>query len=151
MLTGPQNMPVFGDNELTPDEKRELITYITMQIQQEKDPGGLFNLGRLRPGHRGSGDLRRRHHHPGLRGAVDCGEVMTVVKDGAHDSGTQPVDVHDPRLSRFEIVQEGARRDDIEIVTYESQFPRRTPRRRSGWSAPSPCCSCSPAPVRWRS
>jgi len=49
MLTGPQNMPVFGDNELTPDEKRELITYITLQIQQEKDPGGVFNLGGYGP------------------------------------------------------------------------------------------------------
>ena len=49
MLTGPQNMPVFGDNELSPEEKRELITYITMQIQDEKDPGGLFNLGRYGP------------------------------------------------------------------------------------------------------
>jgi ubiquinol-cytochrome c reductase cytochrome c subunit len=49
MLTGPQNMPVFGDNELTPEEKRELITYITLQIQEEKDPGGLFNLGRYGP------------------------------------------------------------------------------------------------------
>ena len=49
MLTGPQNMPVFGDNELSPQEKRELITYITMQIQDEKDPGGLFNLGRYGP------------------------------------------------------------------------------------------------------
>jgi ubiquinol-cytochrome c reductase iron-sulfur subunit len=48
---------------------------------------------------------------------------MTVVKDGAHESGAKPVDVQDPRLSRFEIVKEGARRDDIEIVTYESQFP----------------------------
>jgi ubiquinol-cytochrome c reductase iron-sulfur subunit len=52
---------------------------------------------------------------------------MTVVKDGGHESGTrsgtEPVDVQDPRLSRFEIVREGARRDDIEIVTYESQFP----------------------------
>ena len=48
---------------------------------------------------------------------------MTVVKDGSHEPGTAPVDVHDPRLSRFEIVKEGARRDDIEIVTYESQFP----------------------------
>jgi ubiquinol-cytochrome c reductase iron-sulfur subunit len=47
---------------------------------------------------------------------------MTVVQDGAHGSGTQPVDVNDPRLSRFDIVREGARRDDIEIVTYESQF-----------------------------
>ena len=46
MLTGPQNMPVFGDNEITPDQKREIITYIHTQIQQDKDPGGLFNLGR---------------------------------------------------------------------------------------------------------
>ncbi|WP_372472051.1 cytochrome bc1 complex Rieske iron-sulfur subunit [Jidongwangia harbinensis] len=48
---------------------------------------------------------------------------MTVMKEGAHGAGTKPVDVQDPRLSRFEIVREGARRDDIEIVTYESQFP----------------------------
>jgi ubiquinol-cytochrome c reductase iron-sulfur subunit len=47
---------------------------------------------------------------------------MTVVHDGSHDAGTEPVDVQDPRLSRFEIIKEGARRDDIEIVTYESQF-----------------------------
>jgi len=49
MLTGPQNMPVFGDNELTPDQKREIVTYVTTQIQQNKDPGGLFNLGRFGP------------------------------------------------------------------------------------------------------
>jgi ubiquinol-cytochrome c reductase iron-sulfur subunit len=48
---------------------------------------------------------------------------MTVVKDGTPESGAEPVDVQDPRLSRFEIVKEGARRDGIEIVTYESQFP----------------------------
>ncbi|XVU27291.1 cytochrome bc1 complex diheme cytochrome c subunit [Actinoplanes sp. CA-054009] len=49
MLTGPQNMPVFGDNQLTPDEKREIITYVTVQLQQDRDPGGLFNLGRYGP------------------------------------------------------------------------------------------------------
>ncbi|MCU7725703.1 c-type cytochrome [Actinoplanes sp. KI2] len=49
MLTGPQNMPVFGDNELTPEQKREIITYITVQLQDDKDPGGLFNLGRYGP------------------------------------------------------------------------------------------------------
>jgi ubiquinol-cytochrome c reductase cytochrome c subunit len=42
-------MPVFGDNELTPDQKREIITYINLQLQQDKDPGGLFNLGRYGP------------------------------------------------------------------------------------------------------
>lgn len=49
---------------------------------------------------------------------------MTVVEHGhgPKKDGTEPVDVNDPRLSRFEIVREGARRDDIEIVTYESQF-----------------------------
>jgi ubiquinol-cytochrome c reductase cytochrome c subunit len=49
MLSGPQNMPVFGDNQLTPDQKRDLISYIKYQIQEDKDPGGLFNLGRYGP------------------------------------------------------------------------------------------------------
>lgn len=49
MLTGPQNMPVFGDNQLTPEQKREIITYVTLQLQEDKDPGGLFNLGRYGP------------------------------------------------------------------------------------------------------
>jgi ubiquinol-cytochrome c reductase iron-sulfur subunit len=47
---------------------------------------------------------------------------MTVLEEDAHSADTKPVDVHDPRLSRFEILKEGLRRDDIEIVTYESQF-----------------------------
>ncbi len=36
---------------------------------------------------------------------------------------TEQVDINDPKLSRFEIIREGARRDDIEIVHYEPQFP----------------------------
>jgi ubiquinol-cytochrome c reductase iron-sulfur subunit len=48
---------------------------------------------------------------------------MTVLENGGHNSETKPVDVHDPRLTRFEILKEGLRRDDIEIVTYEPQFP----------------------------
>jgi ubiquinol-cytochrome c reductase iron-sulfur subunit len=42
---------------------------------------------------------------------------MTTVHDEQ-----DAVDVTDPRLTRFEIMKEGARRDEIEIVTYESQF-----------------------------
>ncbi|GAB2590955.1 putative ubiquinol-cytochrome c reductase cytochrome c subunit [Paractinoplanes abujensis] len=49
MLSGPQNMPVFGDNQLTPEEKREIITYIKVQLQDERDPGGIFNLGGYGP------------------------------------------------------------------------------------------------------
>jgi ubiquinol-cytochrome c reductase iron-sulfur subunit len=33
------------------------------------------------------------------------------------------VDVHDPRLSRFDLVREGARRDGVEIVHYAPRFP----------------------------
>jgi ubiquinol-cytochrome c reductase cytochrome c subunit len=47
MLTGPQNMPVFGDNELTPQEKRDIIAYV-QDLKAERDPGG-FGLGRYGP------------------------------------------------------------------------------------------------------
>ena len=47
---------------------------------------------------------------------------MTTTQHGNGGSGEPPVDLSDPRLSRFDIVKEGLRRDDIEIVTYESQF-----------------------------
>jgi ubiquinol-cytochrome c reductase iron-sulfur subunit len=41
----------------------------------------------------------------------------------AHNGATgEAVDVNDPHLTRFDIVKEGLRRDDIEIITYESQF-----------------------------
>ncbi|NJC83468.1 cytochrome bc1 complex diheme cytochrome c subunit [Planosporangium mesophilum] len=47
MLSGPQNMPVFGDNQLTPQEKRDIIAYIQYQ-KHDKDPGG-FGLARYGP------------------------------------------------------------------------------------------------------
>jgi ubiquinol-cytochrome c reductase cytochrome c subunit len=47
MLSGPQNMPVFGDNQLTPDEKRDIIAYI-QHLQSDGDPGG-WGIGRIGP------------------------------------------------------------------------------------------------------
>ncbi len=47
MLTGPQNMPVFGDNQLTPDEKQDIIAYI-QNLQDDVDPGG-WGIGRIGP------------------------------------------------------------------------------------------------------
>jgi ubiquinol-cytochrome c reductase cytochrome c subunit len=47
MLTGPENMPVFGDNQLTPDEKRSIITYV-QTITEQADPGGA-GIGRIGP------------------------------------------------------------------------------------------------------
>jgi ubiquinol-cytochrome c reductase cytochrome c subunit len=47
MLTGPENMPVFGDNQLTPDEKRSIINYV-QTIRETADPGGA-GIGRIGP------------------------------------------------------------------------------------------------------
>ncbi|MQA32427.1 cytochrome bc1 complex diheme cytochrome c subunit [Modestobacter roseus] len=47
MLSGPGNMPVFGDNQLTPEEKRSIITYV-QTVQAQADPGGA-GVGRVGP------------------------------------------------------------------------------------------------------
>jgi ubiquinol-cytochrome c reductase cytochrome c subunit len=47
MLTGPQQMPIFSDKVMTPQDKRDVIAYVTA-LQTQKDPGG-FGLGRLGP------------------------------------------------------------------------------------------------------
>jgi ubiquinol-cytochrome c reductase cytochrome c subunit len=47
MLSGPENMPVFGDNQLTPDEKRSIINYV-QTIKATPDPGGA-GIGRVGP------------------------------------------------------------------------------------------------------
>jgi len=47
MLTGPQNMPVFNDMNITPQEKADIITYLQF-LQNEPAVGGL-TLGSLGP------------------------------------------------------------------------------------------------------
>ena len=44
MLTGPESMPVFGDGTVTPQEKRDIIAFIT-DTRNEPNPGG-FSLAR---------------------------------------------------------------------------------------------------------
>ena len=44
MLTGPEAMPVFGDGTITPNEKRDIIAFIT-DTRNEPNPGGT-SLGR---------------------------------------------------------------------------------------------------------
>ncbi|MCW2837459.1 MAG: Cytochrome bc1 complex cytochrome c subunit [Marmoricola sp.] len=47
MLTGPQQMPVFGDQVLTPQDKRQIIAYLK---KNEETPNyGGFTLGSLGP------------------------------------------------------------------------------------------------------
>jgi ubiquinol-cytochrome c reductase cytochrome c subunit len=47
MLTGPEAMPVFNDATLTPQNKRDIIAYVT-EKRAETNPGG-FSLGRIGP------------------------------------------------------------------------------------------------------
>jgi ubiquinol-cytochrome c reductase cytochrome c subunit len=47
MVTGPQNMPVFNDSNITPEEKRNVITFLK-EIESQGSPGGA-QLGSLGP------------------------------------------------------------------------------------------------------
>jgi ubiquinol-cytochrome c reductase cytochrome c subunit len=47
MVTGPQNMPVFNDMNISPEDKRDIITYLKY-IENNPSPGGLA-LGSLGP------------------------------------------------------------------------------------------------------
>ena len=52
MLTGPENMPVYGDRQLTPDEKKDIIGYIKSVTDGNNNPGGnaLGGLGPISEG-----------------------------------------------------------------------------------------------------
>ncbi|KRE80604.1 cytochrome bc1 complex diheme cytochrome c subunit [Arthrobacter sp. Soil762] len=47
MVTGPQNMPVFSDANVTPEGKRDIVTFLK-QIEANGSPGGA-DLGALGP------------------------------------------------------------------------------------------------------
>jgi ubiquinol-cytochrome c reductase cytochrome c subunit len=47
MATGPANMPVFNDNNLSPTDKKDIISYL-QNLDENKNPGGL-SLGNLGP------------------------------------------------------------------------------------------------------
>ena len=47
MLTGPQNMPVFNDANIDPEQKREIIAYL--QYLDDNPSVGGFDLGNLGP------------------------------------------------------------------------------------------------------
>jgi len=47
MLTGPQSMPVFNDQNITPENKKNIIAFIE-ETQSQTNQGGM-NLGNLGP------------------------------------------------------------------------------------------------------
>ncbi len=78
MLTGPQAMPTFSNGNLSPDEKRDVIAYLT-SLEDQPDYSG-FGLGGPRSGERGPRrvdprdrrlrrirGLDRGPHHPDLQ------------------------------------------------------------------------------------
>jgi ubiquinol-cytochrome c reductase cytochrome c subunit len=46
MLTGPQSMPVFNDANITPDEKRDIVSFL---VEQREGSAGGNALGALGP------------------------------------------------------------------------------------------------------
>jgi ubiquinol-cytochrome c reductase cytochrome c subunit len=48
MQSGPENMPRFSDNTLTPQDKRDIVTYVRYITHKSKNPGGAA-LGRYGP------------------------------------------------------------------------------------------------------
>ena len=47
MITGPQSMPVFNDDTLSPEEKRDIMAFLD-SVGEEENPGG-FGIGRGGP------------------------------------------------------------------------------------------------------
>jgi ubiquinol-cytochrome c reductase cytochrome c subunit len=47
MITGPENMPVFGDKQITPDQKMAIINYVRT-LKTQGNPGGA-GLGQVGP------------------------------------------------------------------------------------------------------
>jgi ubiquinol-cytochrome c reductase cytochrome c subunit len=46
MITGPENMPVFGDKQITPDQKLAIINYVrTLKTQAQPGGAGLGQVG----------------------------------------------------------------------------------------------------------
>jgi ubiquinol-cytochrome c reductase cytochrome c subunit len=47
MLTGPQNMPVFNDFNISPEDKKNILSYLRF-LEENPSPGGI-DLGNLGP------------------------------------------------------------------------------------------------------
>ena len=88
MVTGPQSMPVFNDQNITPERKRDVIAFLNT-IQEEPNASGSA-LGQPRPGAGGAVRLDRRHRRPDrLRRLA---RLQGGVSDEPDDSTTDDVD-----------------------------------------------------------
>ena len=121
MLTGPQNMPVFGDNQLSPHEKIDIIAYV-QGMKEEQDPGGWGSAA----------SARSPRAWPSSSSASSAWSSPPSGLRGSHEPQRfrygkrcrpAPRRSERPPASPGRPVTEGLRRDDIEIVHYESPYP----------------------------
>ena len=127
MLSGPENMPVFGDNQLTPEEKRSIINYI-QTIKDMPDPGGA-GIGRIGPVGRGPGHLARRDERPDVRDLLDGDQGVTThdTRPGSTGGADIPGPLHGgpdddytpeqlAAMPREELDRLGAAYDGVQIL-----------------------------------
>lgn len=51
MLSGPEDMPIFSDNQLTPTQNRLIIAYIqTLKASADPGEGGIGRIGPVAEG-----------------------------------------------------------------------------------------------------
>ena len=79
MLSGPESMPVFSDNQLTPAQKKAIIAYV--QTLKAVQGSGRQRHRPHRPGVRGHRALGGRRRRSDDRDPVDRGEVMSDARD----------------------------------------------------------------------
>ncbi len=165
MLSGPESMPVFGDNQLTPSQKRAIVNYV-QTLKAQKDPGGAGHRPD-RAGVRGPGHLDRRHRRADRHHPLDRSQVVTDPH--AIGLGQPPTEDELRQMTPEEAMVAGAEVDGVHIVHRRERFPipgtkaeRRVERavasalrvggrwpvwRSSSCSSPGPTSSTCPAPL----
>ena len=91
MLTGPQSMPVFGDDTMTPEAKRDIIAFLKTS-EAEPSPGGL-SLGKIGPVSEGAVGwvlAHRRARSPAPSGSARRRGGPGPMSDQHHTTPDQP-------------------------------------------------------------
>ena len=116
MLSGPQNMPVFGDNQLTTEQKQAIIDYI-QTLKAQKDPGGSSDRP-ARPGSRGPGHLGGRDRRDHVDDPLDRSEVMTDAAAAAVDPRAveQPGEIDLETYRELTLEEQAARASELDGV-----------------------------------
>ena len=85
MVTGPQQMPVFSDEVMRPEDKRAIIAYLN-DLHEQPNQGGLA-LGGLGPVSEGLWAWITRARHPDVLCHLDCRQGSEgEMSDRTHDA-----------------------------------------------------------------